>query len=306
MGTSVIRHKMNGDLSIDVSFVNKRATMLIGEINFITDIELNHRGVYALVDGCVHFNKNGNVVNLDYKLESYTRSIRIFSQRFDFLGAGIIPAGKTCFPIEMQLCPQKEYWIESYHGVYISVVYSVAIICDLGMLNGSTTCGTEFYLEFPQRNKNALIPDAMPLKYFLTHEHVRNDAAEPFGVAKFNISGIINRTVCFMDEMFAGELVVNYSNTPIKSIELQLARMESITDSEGKTTREMTEIQNIQVVDGDIARGVSVPLNMSFPRLFSCPTVIASCFSIEFEVNLVVVFSNGYSLIENFPIVLLR
>ena len=49
-----------------------------------------------------------------------------------------------------------------------------------------------------------------------------------------------------------------------------------------------------------------VPMYMVFPRLFSCPTVISTMFKIEFEVNLVVVFGDGYMVTENFPITIIR
>jgi len=45
---------------------------------------------------------------------------------------------------------------------------------------------------------------------------------------------------------------------------------------------------------------------MVFPRLFTCPTIATRTFKIEFEVNLVVMFSDGHLVTENFPIKLER
>jgi hypothetical protein len=45
---------------------------------------------------------------------------------------------------------------------------------------------------------------------------------------------------------------------------------------------------------------------MIFPRLFTCPTVDTLNFKVEFEINLVVLFANGYMVTENFPIYLFR
>ncbi len=42
----------------------------------------------------------------------------------------------------------------------------------------------------------------------------------------------------------------------------------------------MTEIQNIQIGDGDICRGIKIPIYMTFPRLFTCPTLCTSNFKI--------------------------
>ena len=45
---------------------------------------------------------------------------------------------------------------------------------------------------------------------------------------------------------------------------------------------------------------------MVFPRLFTCPTVVSEDFKVEFEVNLIVIFGDGYMITENFPITLVR
>ena len=67
-----------------------------------------------------------------------------------------------------------------------------------------------------------------------------------------------------------------------------------------------TEIQNIQIADGDVLRGLKIPIFMIFPRLFTAPTVSDRTFKVEFEVNLVVVLADGHLISENLPIVLIR
>lgn len=68
----------------------------------------------------------------------------------------------------------------------------------------------------------------------------------------------------------------------------------------------MTEIQNIQIGEGDVPRQIAIPIYMIFPRLFTCPTLLTTNFKIEFEVNLVVVFEDDRLITENFPIKLTR
>ena len=41
-----------------------------------------------------------------------------------------------------------------------------------------------------------------------------------------------------------------------------------------------TEIQNIQIADGDVCRGLSIPIFMIFPRLFTCPTLTTNNFKV--------------------------
>ena len=68
----------------------------------------------------------------------------------------------------------------------------------------------------------------------------------------------------------------------------------------------VTEIQNLQICDGDVARGLTIPIYMIFPRLFTCPSVSARTFKIQFELNVVVMFKDGYVFSQNIPIVIVR
>lgn len=143
------------------------------------------------------------------------------------------------------------------------------------------------------------------------------------------------------------QVTIEASQAPVKSVELQLVRVETVTHPDtAKSAREATEIQNIQIGDGDVCRNLVrrgwvgsgrsgtrhfaahthtlrlltplpsslpdprslqvIPLYMIFPRLFTCPTMLTELFKVEFEVNLIVVFADGYMVTENFPIVLYR
>ena len=63
--------------------------------------------------------------------------------------------------------------------------------------------------------------------------------------------------------------------------------------------KEVTEIQNLQIGDGDVTRGVYIPIYMLFPRMFTCPTTLLPTTSVEFEVNVIINFVDHYSVTEN-------
>lgn len=67
-----------------------------------------------------------------------------------------------------------------------------------------------------------------------------------------------------------------------------------------------TEIQNLQIADGDVFRGVRIPVWMVFPRLFACPTLATTNFKVEFELNIVVIFRDDHLVTETFPLKLTR
>jgi hypothetical protein len=121
--------------------------------------------------------------------------------------------------------------------------------------------------------------------------------------------------VCNINKPFSGEFSIVEADATIKSVELQLVRVETCGISTKSIlfsgcadgfAKESTEIQNIQIAEGDIQRNLTVPLFMVFPRLFTCPTLIAKTFRVEFEINLVVMLGDGHLITENFPIKLVR
>ncbi len=71
-------------------------------------------------------------------------------------------------------------------------------------------------------------------------------------------------------------------------------------------TKEATEVQNIQIADGDPPRGIPISIHMIFPRLFTCPSVATKTFKAEFAVNLVIMLEDGHLISENFPLQLVR
>ena len=105
-------------------------------------------------------------------------------------------------------------------------------------------------------------------------------------------------------KMYHG-VFVNVQYTPIRSIDIQLVRVETCGCAEGYS-KDATEIQNIQIGEGDICRGMAIPIYMIFPRLFTCPTLLTNNFKVEFEVNIIVIFQDNRLVQENFPISLTR
>ena len=104
-----------------------------------------------------------------------------------------------------------------------------------------------------------------------------------------------------MNSPLTGELEIKDAKAPIKSISLQLVRVETVTFTEG-TAKEPTEVQNIQIAQGDVCRKL-VPLTI-FPLSFTCPTLLTDNFKIEFEMNLIVLFEDSHMITENFPLTL--
>nr|BAH13092.1 unnamed protein product [Homo sapiens] len=143
-----------------------------------------------------------------------------------------------------------------------------------------------------------------PVDFTITPETLQN-VKERALLPKFLLRGHLNSTNCVITQPLTGELVVESSEAAIRSVELQLVRVETCGCAEGYA-RDATEIQNIQIADGDVCRGLSVPIYMVFPRLFTCPTLETTNFKVEFEVNIVVLLHPDHLITENFPLKLCR
>ena len=107
------------------------------------------------------------------------------------------------------------------------------------------------------------------------------------------------------DESFQGCVSVRDADQPVRSIDLQMIRIQTIRVGE-QQLKKATEILNLQIADGNVRRNSNIPLYMGFPKQFSCPTTYYKHLKIEFEVNLLVTFQNGLLITKNFPIRLYR
>ena len=67
-----------------------------------------------------------------------------------------------------------------------------------------------------------------------------------------------------------------------------------------------TEVQNIQIADGNVLKKVELPVFMVLPRFYSCPSFSYKEFTVNFELNLIFLFSGGFKITQNFPLFLFR
>ncbi|XP_044769347.1 vacuolar protein sorting-associated protein 26C isoform X2 [Neomonachus schauinslandi] len=228
--------------------------------------------------------------------------IQIINSTIEMVKPGKFPSGKTEIPFEFPLHVKgNKVLYETYHGVFVNIQYTLR--CDMrrSLLAKDLTKTCEFIVHSaPQKGK--LTPS--PVDFTITPETLQN-VKERALLPKFLIRGHLNSTNCVITQPLTGELVVESSEAAIKSIELQLVRVETCGCAEGYA-RDATEIQNIQIADGDVCRSLSVPIYMVFPRLFTCPTLETTNFKVEFEVNIVVLLHADHLITENFPLKLCR
>lgn len=240
--------------------------------------------------------------------------------------------------------PGADEIFETYRGVYVNVQYVTAVEVKRSFPAKSLKAEKEFVVELHsegslQRNNVLQDSSAQHVEAFASsvsdsqqqqqqgrpHGSPLPAAAQPQAfhfkispqalqnvkqsskrkIPDFLFEGYLERTAVNINEPLLGELNIKHCAVDIKSIELQLVRVETYSHME-EEAREATEIQNIQIADGNVVRGLPIPIHMVFPRLFTCVSTKSRNFKIQFEVNLIILFHGDHMVTENLPIVLWR
>jgi vacuolar protein sorting-associated protein 26C len=266
---------------------------------------MSHNGISITVEGSVALQLSARSVGLFEAFYSSLKPVELVKLTFEVAPAGKVPAGDTEFPFKFKLQPTAtEPLYDTYHGVYINVQY--VITCDMPrpMLAKNLKRAVEFVVEAAQERKQDVKP--VPYKFKITPTSLQNVRKKSTtSIPDFEFDGHLEATVACLTDPFKGEFTIRKCAVPIKSVELQLVRVETCSYMEGEA-REATEIQNLQLADGDPVRNLAIPIHMIFPRLFTCATMNSRTFKLDFEVNLIIVFADNHMVTENFPIKLYR
>ncbi|XP_022805902.1 Down syndrome critical region protein 3-like [Stylophora pistillata] len=264
--------------------------------------ELSHNGITLSMEGSVNLQLSAKSVGVFEAFYNSLKPIHLVNYSLEIAKPGKLPNGKTELPFEIPLKPKgNKPLYETYHGVFVNIQYYLRSEMKRPYLNKDLQSQAEFIVENKVTSKKV---EVKPVEFSITPESLEN-VKEKAKVPKFLVKGNLDTALCSISKPFTGELEVVNSDRPIKSIELQLVRVETCGCAEGYS-KDATEIQNIQIAEGDVCRGLRIPIYMIFPRLFTCPTLTTANFKIEFEVNVVIVLQDDHLITENFPIKIIR
>ncbi|XP_056593080.1 vacuolar protein sorting-associated protein 26C isoform X2 [Triplophysa dalaica] len=293
---------MSVSLDIRLKRANKvyhEGELLSGVVVISSRDALQHQGISLSMEGLVNLQLSSKSVGVFEAFYNSVKPIQLVSSNFEVVKAGKVPGGKTEIPFEFPLQAKgNRVLYETYHGVFVNIQYTLR--CDMrrSLLAKDLSKTCEFMVHSqPQKSKVQL----NPVDFTITPDTLQNRTSLP----KFLIRGHLDGSTCVITRPLTGELVVENSEVIIKSIELQLVRVETCGCAEGYA-RDATEIQNIQIAEGDVCHSLSIPIYMVFPRLFTCPTLETTNFKVEFEVNIVIVLHDDHLITENFPLKLVR
>ncbi|KYR01495.1 vacuolar protein sorting-associated protein 26 family protein [Tieghemostelium lacteum] len=299
---------MNNVLDIKLKKIDKvyqPGKIVTGYIVINSKEDFSHSGITVIVEGSVQLQLSSKSVGLFDAFYNSLKPIPLLHYNINISSGGKFQPGVTELPFEFLLEPlPNQQLYDTYHGVFVNIQYTIRCDVKKGILSKDLQKQLEFIVEVPTQDSDKKV--GQPLNFLITPESLVNfKRISKSEVPSFKISGELKTAICNINDAFQGYISIDQTEAIIKSIELQLVRVETCGCAEGHA-REVTEIQNIQIADGDVPRNLAVPLWMVFPRLFTCTTTAAKTFKIEFEVNLVVMLEDGHLITENFPIKLVR
>lgn len=199
--------------------------------------------------------------------------------------------------------------IETYSGVFISCRYEAKATAHF-TFSSETSQPAELFLVCPGQSEADVykIRGEESFSFDFTNSAARKSRkAAEVGMPEFHFVGTVDRVHIDIDTQLAGFLRVLKSSVPITSVEIQLARSESCANEVRQDKgREITEVQNIQVGDGDVLRDWDIPIFMKFPRWYTCPAIRTPNLRVDFEISIVVTFEGRVQVSQVVPIRLYR
>jgi hypothetical protein len=99
----------------------------------------------------------------------------------------------------------------------------VVVFTDRRMLQGETP----FYLQVPKQGREAIESFQFPKKksFMVVSEDIKGDRSK---IPSFKIRGELDSEICFFADDLSGSLTIDAADSPIRSIDLQMLRVERV------------------------------------------------------------------------------
>ncbi|KAK6153960.1 hypothetical protein DH2020_013599 [Rehmannia glutinosa] len=259
---------------------------------------ISYQSIRLTVNGAVNLQVRGGSAGVIESLYGVMKPIPVVRKKVvDVRSSGKIASGITEIPFSVILKDPKEEnlekFYETFHGGNISIQYLVTVDVVRGYLQKPLSATVEFIVESEKDNLPQKPVSPEMVIFYITQDTQRHALLPQLKSGGFRVTGKIC-TQCSLSDPIGGELTVEASAVPIQSIDIHLLRVESILVGE-KIATESSLIQTTQIADGDVCRGMTLPIYVILPRLLTCPTIFAGPFSVEFKVSIVITFLSDLS-----------
>ncbi|KAL5748768.1 hypothetical protein ACOSP7_025808 [Xanthoceras sorbifolium] len=265
---------------------------LDGKILIKSSSSISHYGIHLNVNGSANLQIRGGSAGVIESFYGVIKPIPIVKKRVEVRASGKIGSGTTEIPFSVKLRQpgedNLERFYETFHGANVNIQYFVTVDIMRGYLHKSLSATVEFILESDKADlpERPISPEMVI--FYITQDTQRHPLLPELKTGGFRVTGKMS-THCSLLDPISGELTVEASAVPIRSIDIHLLRVELVLHGE-KIVTETSLIQTTQVADGDVCRNMTLPIYVILPRLLTCPTVFAGPFSVEFKVTITISF----------------
>ncbi|XP_026658338.2 vacuolar protein sorting-associated protein 26C isoform X2 [Phoenix dactylifera] len=269
-----------------------------GKIITTLTTPLSYHKILVTVTGAVNLQVRGGVAGVIESLYSAVKPLCIIKKSIEVASsAGKLAPGRTEIPFSFSLSSQENgnhgAFYETFHGGNISIQYLITADIMRGYLHKSLSATLEFIVESDKASLAGPPVSPESVRFYITQDTQKHQLLPELLTGRFRITGKI-LTECSLMDPIRGELVVEASAVPIRSIDVQLLRIESILAGE-RIIADTSVIQTTQIADGDVCKSLTLPIYVILPRLLVCPTVRAGPFLIEFQISIVISFQSTLS-----------
>ncbi|KAH0448665.1 hypothetical protein IEQ34_022465 [Dendrobium chrysotoxum] len=235
-----------------------------GKIITIFASPVSYQKIIISLTGTVNLQVKGGVTGVIESLYGVVKPICIIKKSMELAtSAGKLGPGRTEINFSFSLSSEKksgyDMFYETFHGGNISIQYLISADVTRGYLHKALSATLELIVE---HNKASLIqaPISPELtSFFITQDTQKHQLLPELSSGRFQVTGNIF-THCSLSEPLSGELIVEASAVPIRSIDIVLLRVESILTGE-------RIISDTSVADGDVCRSMTLPIYVMLPRL---------------------------------------
>ncbi|KAL4490221.1 hypothetical protein ABPG72_004260 [Tetrahymena utriculariae] len=300
------------DVRLTITFDRANSTYkqndwVTGKVKLEGDVENNKFEIYGLkikAEGILQAQNKAS--NRDLELVSaHLLPLKLFTHESSIAEMQYVDKDNCEFTFKFKLTANEgEKLIETYVGVYVTTGYEIQ--AELKLANYQIVKETQsFFVQVNGAGRDMLNTDNYPHPQIISVNPEKLKQGSMEKMPRLKIQGIINSDVCMINNDFTGQFELEECEGKIRSIDLQLIRVEQVNNAKGKF-QEATEIQLIQVCDGNITKGIEIPITMMFPKYFCSPNFQWKDFTVEFEVNFIVILYDAFKITLNYPIKLLR
>ncbi|KAI9922928.1 hypothetical protein PsorP6_002484 [Peronosclerospora sorghi] len=190
----------------------RRQEIIQGQLIISSPKGFTHQGLAMKVEGSARLQLPPKSTGLFESSCSNVTPMELVYFHLPVASAGKIPPGISKFPFEFELQGNDgQELLETYHGVNVSVKYEIVCDCIRGMMKNKLHKTLEFVVEVPLMKP---LPDS-PKKFRIVPESLENIRS----------------------------IIIQEAKSPIKSVELQLIRVESVVSADGTMCRMMARKQ---------------------------------------------------------------